>query len=99
MAQVFTLSFTYKQVQYSALISVRTFGNELSVSAQVHNSELWEIAPDGELNFRLSNASRHPTAAPARGYYELEASLREAVIRHLRSQGTLQRSGDGSRAV
>jgi hypothetical protein len=84
MAQVFTLDFTYRHFIHSAIITVRDAGNDHSVSAQLLGSGLAHIVPDGELNFRLSNASRQPAAAPRPGYNELESVLREAVTRHLR---------------
>jgi hypothetical protein len=84
MAQVFTLDFTYKHFVHSAIITVRDAGNDQSVSAQLLGSGLAHIVPDGELSFRLSNASRQPAAAPRAGYNELESVLREAVTRHLR---------------
>ncbi|TCZ72257.1 hypothetical protein [Flaviaesturariibacter aridisoli] len=83
MAQVFNLDFTYRSFVHSAIITVRQVGNDHSVVAQILDSSLRHIVPDGELNFRLSNASRQPTAAPRPGYNELETALRTAVSQHL----------------
>ncbi|GAB4093689.1 hypothetical protein [Flaviaesturariibacter terrae] len=83
MAQVFTLDFTYRNFQLSAIVTVRQVGDDHSVSAQLLGSGLQNIVPDGELNFRLSNASRQPSAAPRPGYNELEQALRSAVGRYL----------------
>lgn len=88
MAQVFTLDFTYRNFVHSAIITLRQVGNDHSVSAQVLDSDLRHLVPEGELNFRLSNASRQPTAAPRAGYNELESALRSAVNRYLRDSSS-----------
>ena len=84
MAQVFTLDFTYRNFTHSAIVTVRQVGNDHSVAAQVLDSALRHIVPEGELNFRLSNAIRQPAVTPRAGYNELEGALRVAVSRYLR---------------
>jgi hypothetical protein len=89
MAQVFTLDFIYKHFVHSAIVSVRALGNDFSVSVQLLENGLAHIVPDGELNFRLSNASRRPAINPRPGYNELESALREAITRRLRHRNSL----------
>jgi hypothetical protein len=90
MAQVFTLEFIFRHFVHTAVFTIRSSGSDHSITAQLIGTDLADIVPDGELNFRLSNASRQPVVAKRPGYNELEQSLREAVTRHLRSATVLK---------
>jgi len=84
MSQIFTLDFTYRHFVHSAIVTIRSQGCDHRVSAQLLGNNLRHIVPEGELSFRLSNATRQPAAAPRPGYNEVEQAIRAAVIRYLR---------------
>ncbi|GAA4341248.1 hypothetical protein [Flaviaesturariibacter amylovorans] len=84
MAQIFTLDFSYQGINHSAVVSVRSVGPDQSVHVQLGDDALGHLVPEGELSFRLSNATRRPMAAPRPGYNELEHLLRTAVLQRLR---------------
>jgi hypothetical protein len=85
MATVFSTEFRYKGATYAVLISMRASGADHIVYAQIYDSSLHHLAPDGELHFRMSTGLRK-AADPLRiGDPELLRSIREAVLRHTKS--------------
>jgi len=89
MATVFTTEFRYKGTTYSALISMRPSGVDHSVYAQIYDSRLHHLAPDGELHFRMSQGLRKAADPQRSTDRELLQSIREAVLRHMNSSNAV----------
>ena len=91
MAQVFTLDFVYRNFIHGATATVRSEGvGDFSVNVQLLGTDLSDVLPEGELNFRMSNASRRPATALRPGYNELEQSVRAAVTGYLRKNAAVK---------
>ena len=84
MANVFTTDFRYKGMTYSALVSTRTTGDDHAVYVQIYDKDLHHLAPDGELNFRISKTLRKAADPKTIANNELVQSIREAVINHMK---------------
>lgn len=84
MANVFTTSFRYKGITYSALISMRPVGADHSVQVQIFDKALHHLVPDGEFHFRISTGLRKAPDPKSGVDRELVQAIREAVLKHVK---------------
>lgn len=54
MSRIFKLNFNFRKKTYTALVSLKTIGYDLSFLVRYLDKELSEIIPGGKLMFHLS---------------------------------------------
>ena len=85
MAKVFTIDFKHRVDTYSALVTLKTKGEEQVVHVHLFDEKLNRILAGEELEFTLTNGLKRHTEKYNPQTRELMASIKEAVLEHLKS--------------
>lgn len=85
MAKVFTIDFPYKADTYSALITIKTKGEEQVAYVHFFDEKLNALLDGEELEFNLANGIRRHTDKYNPKLRELIVPIKEAALQHLKT--------------
>ena len=86
MDHIFKLQFQYHQKVYSAWVSLRQSGYDLSFYVHYNELDLHRLLPGGNLVFNLSQGLQQPAALPDPSAEELLYCTSEAIAAHIQLQ-------------
>jgi hypothetical protein len=86
MDHVFKLQFQYHQQVYSAWVSLRHCGYDLSFSVHYNEQDLHQLLPGGNLVFNLSQGLLQPAMLPSASAEELLYCTTEAIAAYIQLQ-------------
>ena len=84
MAKVFTIDFPYKTNTYSALITIKTKGDEQVAYVHLFDERLNALLNGEELEFNLANGIRRHANKYNPEISELIVPIKEAALQHLK---------------
>ncbi len=83
MNKVFKLHFQYNHRDYSAWVSLRQYGYDLSFYVHYNEQDLHRILPGGDLVFNLSQGLQHPASLPNAMAEDLLHCTSEAIASYI----------------
>jgi hypothetical protein len=86
MDNVFKLYFQYNQKDYSAWVSLRQYGYDLSFFVHYNEQDLHRILPGGNLVFNLSQGLQQPVSLPDPSAEDLLHCTSEAIASYIQLQ-------------
>jgi hypothetical protein len=88
MARLFTLNFHFKEKTYTALVSFRTIGYDMSFQVRYMDNEIHQIIPGGRLMFNLSGTVIGPDNLNTEPAKELLTCTSEAISGYLKANNS-----------
>jgi hypothetical protein len=86
MDHIFKLQFQYQQQVYSAWVSLRQSGYDLSFFVHYIEQDLHRLLPGGNLVFNLSQGLQQPATLPNSSAEELLYCTTEAIAAYIQLQ-------------
>lgn len=83
MSRIFTTPFCFREIIYTALVSVHTKGNDLCIQVKLQDEALQGLVPDGRLSIGHCDESSQLLQGRSVLLKELVTSVTEAVNHYL----------------
>jgi hypothetical protein len=85
MAKIFTTNISYRSSTYEAVVCLRTVSDGYMVSVQIFDENINHLAPDGEIQLKLTSGLHRAYEHNQKGDKEFLSSIRSAVLQHLKN--------------